>query len=85
MPSAYARVGLKVSINKNSLYSPLCVGYSFDNLSNGHILHGVTVPTEGTKVLGCPIGSVYFATGVLYRALEAFDLYGGATSRHGGP
>jgi hypothetical protein len=51
MPEAYASVGLTVTIRKNCLYSPLGVGDAFDNLPNGHIMRGVNVSTEGTKVL----------------------------------
>jgi hypothetical protein len=51
MPAACDIVRLTVTIGKDLLYSPLGVGDVFDNLSNGHIMRGVHVSTEGTKVL----------------------------------
>jgi hypothetical protein len=53
MPEAYyVSVGLTETIRKNCLYSPLGFGDAFDNLPSGHIMRGVNVSTEGTKVLG---------------------------------
>jgi hypothetical protein len=62
MPEAYASVGLIVTIRKNRLYSPLGVGDAFDNLPNGHILRGVHISIEGTKVLGGGIGYIRFCS-----------------------
>jgi hypothetical protein len=50
MAAAYASVGLVVSIRKNCLYIPMGVGDVFDKLPNGHIMRGVHVYIEGTKV-----------------------------------
>jgi hypothetical protein len=61
MPEAYASVGLTATIRKNYLYSPLGVGDAFDNLPDGHIMRGVNVFTEGSKVLGEPMGTSDFA------------------------
>jgi hypothetical protein len=60
MPEVYASVGLTVTLCKNCLYSPLGVGEAFDNLPNGHIMWEVHVSTEGTKVLGVPMGTSDF-------------------------
>jgi hypothetical protein len=60
MPEAYASVGLTIAIRKNCLYSPLGVGAAFGNLPNGHIMRGVNVSTEGSKVLGGGNGYIRF-------------------------
>jgi hypothetical protein len=60
MPEAYASVGLKVTIRKNSLYSPLGVGDTFDNLPKGHIMRGVHVSTKGTNNIGGGNGYIRF-------------------------
>jgi hypothetical protein len=57
MPEACASVGLTVILRKNCMYSPLGVGDAFGNLPNGHIMRGAHVSTEGTKVLGRPVGT----------------------------
>jgi hypothetical protein len=44
---------------QNCLHSPFGVDDAFDNLPNGHILRGVHVSTEGTKVLGGALGTSY--------------------------
>jgi hypothetical protein len=62
MPEAYASVGLIVTTRKNCLYSPLGVFDAFDNVSNGHIMRGVHVSTEGTKVLGGANGYIRFCS-----------------------
>jgi hypothetical protein len=72
MPEAYASVGLTVTICENCLYSTLGVGDAFDNLPNGHIMQGVHVFTEGTKVLGEPMGTVDFARDVFETALSRY-------------
>jgi hypothetical protein len=76
MPEAYASVGLTATIRKNCLYSPLGVGDTFDNLPNGHIMRGVNVSTEGTKVLGGPMGTSDFARDVFETALNKYEAYG---------
>jgi hypothetical protein len=53
------------------VYSPLGVGDAFDNLPNGHIMRGVHVSTEGTKVLEGPMGASDFARDVLESKYEA--------------
>jgi hypothetical protein len=70
MPEAYASVGLTVTIRKNYLYSPLGFGGAFDNLPNGHIMRGVNVSKEGTKVLGGAMGTSDFDRDVLETALS---------------
>jgi hypothetical protein len=52
VPEVYASVGLTLAILKNCLYSTVGVSDAFDNLPNSHILRGVHVSKEGTKVLG---------------------------------
>jgi hypothetical protein len=76
LPEAYASVGLTVTIRKTCLYSPLGVGDAFDNLPNGHIMRGVNVSTEGTKVLGGPMGTSDFARDVFETALKKYEAYG---------
>jgi hypothetical protein len=76
MPEAYASVGLTVTIRKNCLYSTLGVGNAFDNLPNGHIMRGVHVSTEATKVLGGPMGTSDFARDVFETAVSKFEAYG---------
>jgi hypothetical protein len=87
MLEAYASVGLTVTIRKNCLHSPLGVGDAFDNLPNGHIMRGVNVYTEGTKVLGRAMGTSDFARDVFETALSKYEAYGErlrglATHRH---
>jgi hypothetical protein len=60
MPAAYASVGLTVTIRNIFLYSPFGVGDTFDDLPNGHIIWGVHVSTEGTKVLGGAVATSDF-------------------------
>jgi hypothetical protein len=76
MPEVYASVSLTVTIRKNCLNPPSGVGNAFDNLPNGHILHGVHVSTEGTKVLGWPMGTSDFARHVFETALSKYEAYG---------
>jgi hypothetical protein len=76
MHEAYASVGLTVAIRKNYLYSPLGVGDAFDNSPNGHIMGGVNVSTDGTKVLGGPMGTSDFAQDVFETTLNQYEAYG---------
>jgi hypothetical protein len=76
MPEAYASVGITVTIRKTCLYSPSGVGDAFDNLPNGHIMRGVHVSTEGTKILGGTIGTSDFAGDVFETALSKYEAYG---------
>jgi hypothetical protein len=73
MPEAYASVGLTVTINKNCLHFPLGVGDLFVNLPNGHIMRGVNVSTEETKVLGGPTGTSDFSRDAFAMALSKYD------------
>jgi hypothetical protein len=50
MTEAYANVDLTVTIRKICVVSPLGVNDAFDNLSNGNIMRGVHVSTEGRQV-----------------------------------
>jgi hypothetical protein len=74
-PEVYASVGLTVTIRKNCLYFPLCVGDAFDNLPNGHNLRGVHISTQGTKVWGGAMGTSDFARDVLETALNKYEAY----------
>jgi hypothetical protein len=59
--AAYVSVGLTVNIRKNgSLFPPLGVCETFDNLPNGHVVWGVYVSTEGMKVLMGASGYIRF-------------------------
>jgi hypothetical protein len=76
MPVAYASVGLMVTMRKNCLHYPLDVGDAFDNLPNGQIMRGVHVSTEGTKILGGPMGTSDFDRDVFETALRKYEAYG---------
>jgi hypothetical protein len=77
MPEAYASVGLTVTIRKNCLYSPLGIGDAFDNLPDGHhIMRGVNVSTEWTKVLGGAMGTSDFARDVFEASFSKYEAYG---------
>jgi hypothetical protein len=58
------------------MYSSLDVGYAFDNLPSGHIMRGVYVYIEETKVLGGPMGAFDFARDVFETALSNYEAYG---------
>jgi hypothetical protein len=69
-----------VTIRK-TLYSPLGVGDAFDNLPNGHVILGVHVSTEETKVLEGPVGTSDFARDVFETEFSKYDTYHGERLR----
>jgi hypothetical protein len=87
MPEAYASVGLTVTIRNYCLYPPLGVGDAFDNLPNGHTMRGVHASTQGTKILGGPMGTSDFPREVFETAVSKSEAHGErlgglATHRH---
>jgi hypothetical protein len=58
------------------VFSSSGVGDAFDNLPNGHIMRGLSVYTEGTKVLGGAMGTPDIARDVFKTALSKYEAYG---------
>jgi hypothetical protein len=70
MPAAFVSVGLTVTIRKSCLYFPQGVGDAFRNLPNVHIMRGEYVSTEGTNIIGGPLGTSDYARDVFETALS---------------
>eukprot|EP00873_Tetraselmis_striata_P002936 jgi/Tetstr1/423200/TSEL_001320.t1 len=75
-PSAFAAVGLSVTIRKRQAYCQLGSSSPFGALPFGHLLHGVAVSSSGIKVLGAPVGSGTFARELLDKTVERFHQFG---------
>eukprot|EP00873_Tetraselmis_striata_P011817 jgi/Tetstr1/432081/TSEL_021552.t1 len=75
-PSAFAAVGLSVTIRKRQAYCQLGSSSPFGALPFGHLLHGVAVSSSGIKVLGAPVGLATFARELLDKTVERFHQFG---------